>query len=120
MKEDLNLLPWEGVSLEEVLSLFTEDFPPIEIADGAPTATEQLPRAPVLMQALALQHHLQLILTRSCHSAVKCTSCRVMDINHHSRTLSWSSKQTNLRIQMTKEPQKVIWHVFYTCMLQHI
>ena len=41
------------VSLEEVLSLFTDcvqDFPPTEIADGAPPATEQLPRVPVPMQ----------------------------------------------------------------------
>ena len=44
------------VSLEEVLSLFTDcvqDFPPAEIADGAPKATEQLPHAPVLVSAPA-------------------------------------------------------------------
>jgi hypothetical protein len=42
MNEDLNLLPWEGVSLEEVLNLFTEcvqNFPPTEIADGTPYRT---------------------------------------------------------------------------------
>jgi hypothetical protein len=44
--QDPSTLPWEGISLEEVFSPFTnsvQDYPPpAEVADGAHTTTEQL------------------------------------------------------------------------------
>jgi hypothetical protein len=62
MNKDVSTLPWEGVSLEEVLNLFMDyihDFPCTEIADGAPMVTDVLPcelapgQVPTLIPPLA-------------------------------------------------------------------
>jgi hypothetical protein len=119
MKEDLNLLPWEGVSLEEVLSLFTEDFPPIDIADGAPTATEQLPHAPVLVSAPAST------LPSADPNSEPPVSGKVYVMPDDGNQ---ASLQDVIMAQQTNKPAHLDDHeapegnlaFFYTCMLQYI